>query len=428
MRYLAVIKIAFRALRRNKMRTVLTMLGIIIGVGAVIAMVALGRGAKAQVEARIAALGQNVIQIFSGSINRSGVFSGFGGAGTLTVEDAVAIQNEVPGVLAVSPEVRNGAQITAGENNWSTQVMGEGVDYLTIRVWNLAEGAMFTEADVRSAAKVCVLGKTTADRLFPDDDPVGKIIRVNMRGGNASAPMKVLGVLKPKGANMGGQDQDDTIIVPYTTAMKRFSGATTLRMMQVSAASAKQMAGVQNGIADLLRQRHRIQAGRDDDFILRNQQEITEAQTATTDVMTALLAGVATISLLVGGIGIMNIMLVSVTERTREIGIRMAVGARARDILLQFLVEAVTLSSTGGIIGILFGVSVHSILKLITDICVAMGIQNATLAAVANGPTLVSATIICTAFFFSGLIGVVSGFYPAWKASKLDPIDALRYE
>jgi putative ABC transport system permease protein len=410
------------------MRTVLTMLGIIIGVGAVIAMVALGRGAKAQVEARIAALGQNVIQIFSGSINRSGVFSGFGGAGTLTVEDAVAIQNEVPGVLAVSPEVRNGAQITAGENNWSTQVMGEGVDYLTIRVWNLAEGAMFTEADVRSAAKVCVLGKTTADRLFPDDDPVGKIIRVNMRGGNASAPMKVLGVLKPKGANMGGQDQDDTIIVPYTTAMKRFSGATTLRMMQVSAASAKQMAGVQNGIADLLRQRHRIQAGRDDDFILRNQQEITEAQTATTDVMTALLAGVATISLLVGGIGIMNIMLVSVTERTREIGIRMAVGARARDILLQFLVEAVTLSSTGGIIGILFGVSVHSILKLITDICVAMGIQNATLAAVANGPTLVSATIICTAFFFSGLIGVVSGFYPAWKASKLDPIDALRYE
>ena len=224
MRYLAVIKIAFRALRRNKMRTVLTMLGIIIGVGAVIAMVALGRGAKAQVEARIAALGQNVIQIFSGSINRNGVFSGFGGAGTLTVDDALAIQNEVPGVLAVSPEVRNGAQITAGENNWSTQVMGEGVDYLTIRVWDTAEGAMFTEADVRSAAKVCVLGKTTANQLFPDDDPVGKIIRISMRGGSASAPMRVLGVLKPKGANMGGQDQDDTIIVPYTTSMKRFSG------------------------------------------------------------------------------------------------------------------------------------------------------------------------------------------------------------
>ena len=428
MRFLAVIKIAFRALRRNKMRTVLTMLGIIIGVAAVIAMVALGRGAKAQVEARIAALGQNVIQIFSGSINRSGVFSGFGGAGTLTVDDALAIQNEVPGVLAVSPEVRNGAQITAGENNWSTQVMGEGVDYLTIRVWGLAEGAMFTDADVRSAAKVCVLGKTTADRLFPDDDPVGKIIRISMRGGSASAPMKVLGVLKPKGANMGGQDQDDTIIVPYTTAMKRFSGAITLRMMQVSAASAGQMVSVQNGIAELLRQRHRIQSGRDDDFILRNQQEITEAQTATTDVMTALLAGVATISPLVGGIGIMNIMLVSVTERTREIGIRMAVGARGHDILLQFLIEAVTLSSTGGVIGILLGVSVHNILKLIADICEALEIHNVTLAAIANGPTLVSLTIICTAFFFSALIGVISGFYPAWKASKLDPIEALRYE
>src|SRR5215470_13877753 len=334
MRYLAVIKIAFRALRRNKMRTVLTMLGIIIGVGAVIAMVALGRGAKAQVEARIAALGQNVIQIFSGSINRGGVFTGFGGAGTLTVDDALAIQNEVPNVIAVSPEVRNGAQIAAGENNWSTQVMGEGVDYLTIRQWEVEDGAMFSEADERSAAKVCVLGRTTADRLFPDEDPVGKIIRINLRGGNASVPVKVLGVLKRKGASMFGQDQDDTVIVPYTTGMKRFAGVTTLRAIQVSAASAEQLNDVQNAITDLLRQRHRIQAGRDDDFIIRNQKEITEAQTATTETMTWLLAGVAIISLIVGGIGIMNIMLVSVTERTREIGIRMAVGARAHDILL----------------------------------------------------------------------------------------------
>jgi putative ABC transport system permease protein len=411
MRYLAVIKIAFRALRRNKMRTVLTMLGIIIGVGAVIAMVALGRGAKAQVEARIAALGQNVIQVFSGSVNRSGVFSGFGGAGTLTVEDALAIQNEVPGVLAVSPEVRNGAQITAGENNWSTQVIGEGVDYLTIRTWAMAEGAMFTDADVRSAAKVCVLGKTTADRLFPDDDPVGKIIRINMRGGSASAPMKVLGVLKVKGANMGGQDQDDTVIVPYTTAMKRFSGSTTLRMMQVSAASAKQMVSVQNAIAGLLRQRHRIQDGRDDDFILRNQQEITEAQTATTDTMTALLAGVAIISLIVGGIGIMNIMLVSVTERTREIGIRMAVGARGHDILLQFLIEAVTLSSTGGLLGIALGIGGAEVITMIKQ-----------------WPTTVSPESIIIAFVFSAAVGIFFGFYPARKASKLDPIDALRYE
>jgi putative ABC transport system permease protein len=411
MRYFAVIKIAFRALRRNKLRTVLTMLGIIFGVGAVIAMVALGKAAKVQVESRIAALGQNVIQIFSGSVNRNGVFSGSGGAGTLTVDDAEAIQNEIPSVIAVSPEVSSGAQITAGENNWSTQVKGESVDYLTIRQWAVAAGAMFSEADVRSAGKVCVLGKTTADKLFPDEDPVGKIIRISMRGGSASAPMKVLGVLKVKGANTGGQDQDDTIIVPYTTAMKRFSGATTLRMINVSAASTELLVPAQNEIADLLRQRHRIQSGRDDDFIMRNQQDIAEAASATTEVMTALLAGVAGISLLVGGIGIMNIMLVSVTERTREIGIRMAVGARGRDILLQFLIEAVTLSSIGGLLGIALGVGGAKLLTLIKA-----------------WPTQVSPTAIAIAFVTSAIIGIISGFYPAWKASKLDPIEALRYE
>jgi len=264
---------------------------------------------------------------------------------------------------------------------------------------------------VRSAAKVCVLGKTTANQLFPDDDPVGKIIRISMRGGSASAPMRVLGVLKPKGANMGGQDQDDTIIVPYTTSMKRFSGAITLRMIQVSAASAEQMVSVQNGIAELLRQRHRIQAGRDDDFIMRNQQEITEAQTATTETMTALLAGVAIISLIVGGIGIMNIMLVSVTERTREIGIRMSVGARGRDILLQFLIEAVTLSAIGGLIGIGLGVATSQLL-----------------AARMHWPTLTSLSSVVVAFVFSAAIGIFFGFYPARKASQLDPIEALRYE
>jgi putative ABC transport system permease protein len=405
MRYLAVIKIAFRALRRNKLRTILTMLGIIIGVGAVIAMVALGKAAKAQVEARIAALGQNVIMVFSGSVNRSGVFSGFGGAGTLTVDDATAIQNEVPNVVAVSPEVRSGAQIAAGENNWSTQVMGEDVDYLTIRVWDIAEGAMFTEADVRSAAKVCVLGKTTADKLFLGESPVGQNIRIK------NVPVKVLGVLKAKGVSMMGSDQDDTVIVPYTTGMKRFAGVTMLRNINVSAANAGQLADVQNAIADLLRQRHRIQPGRDDDFILRNQKEIAEAQTATTDVMTALLAGVATISLLVGGIGIMNIMLVSVTERTREIGIRMAVGARGRDILLQFLIEAVTLSSIGGALGIALGIGGAKMLTLIK-----------------HWPTLVSTNSIIIAFVFSAAVGIFFGFYPARKASQLDPIEALRYE
>src|ERR1035437_9067592 len=310
MRYFVILKAAFRALRRNKMRTVLTMLGIIIGVGAVIAMVGIGNGAKAQVQARIAAQGQNVIMVFAGSVNRGGVYSGSGGAGTLTVEDALAMEKEVPGVSAVGPEVRSGAQIMAGNNNWSTSVMGEGVGYLGIRQWDIEDGTMFTDADVRAAAKVCILGKTTADHLFPEDDPVGKTIRIK------NVPMKVLGVLRSKGASMFGSDQDDTIIVPYTTGMKRFAGVTTLRMINVQAASPEQMTEVQNGIAELLRERHRIQSGRDDDFMMRNQQEIAEAMSATTEVMTALLAAIASVSLLVSGIGIMNIMLVSVTERT----------------------------------------------------------------------------------------------------------------
>jgi len=388
------------------MRTILTMLGIIIGVGAVIAMVALGRAAKVQIQARIAALGQNVVVVFSGSVNRNGVFSGFGGAGTLTVEDALAIQNEVPNIAAVSPEVRSSAQIMAGENNWSTSITGESIDYLpVIRQWDFAEGEIFTEADVRSAAKVCVLGKTTADKLFPDGGAVGQIIRIK------NVPVKVLGVLKPKGVSMVGQDQDDTVIVPYTTGMKRFAGVTMLRTINVSATSADRVADVIDSMTQLLRQRHRIQPGRDDDFIIRNPQEFFEAQNAATDTMTALLAGVATISLIVGGIGIMNIMLVSVTERTREIGIRMAVGARGYDILLQFLIEAVTLSSIGGILGILSGIGGAKMLTLIK-----------------HWPTLVSANSIILAFVFSAAVGIFFGFYPARKASQLDPIEALRYE
>jgi putative ABC transport system permease protein len=404
-RYFVIVKVAFRALRRNKLRTALTMLGIIIGVGAVIAMVGIGNGAKAQVKARIAALGQNVIQVFSGSINRGGVRSGFGGAGTLSVEDALAMAKEVPGVVGVSPEVRSGAQVMAGANNWSTSVMGESMDYLGIRQWDLEDGAMFSEADTRAAAKVCVLGKTVAENLFPEDDPVGKMIRIK------NVPIKVLGVLKRKGASMFGSDQDDVIIVPYTTGMKRFAGATMLRSILVQAASPEQIEQVQNGIAELLRQRHRIQGGRDDDFIMRNQQEIAETQTAAMDTMTALLAGVAIISLIVGGIGIMNIMLVSVTERTREIGIRMSVGARGRDILSQFLIEAVALSSTGGLLGILLGIAGARLLTIIKE-----------------WPTLISPDSIIIAFVFSAAVGVFFGFYPARKASQLDPIDALRYE
>jgi putative ABC transport system permease protein len=405
MRYFVILKVAFRALRRNKLRTVLTMLGIIIGVAAVIAMVGIGNGAKAQVQARIAALGQNVIQVFSGSITRGGAHSGFGGAGTLTVEDAQAMEREVPGVVSVSPEVRTGVQAMAGNNNWSSSIMGESVDYLTIRQWDLADGAMFSEVDVRSAGKVCILGKTTADKLFPEDDPISKIIRIR------NVPVKVLGVLKSKGASMFGSDQDDVIIVPYTTAMKRFAGVTTLRAIIVQAADADRITEVQNAITALLRQRHRIQPGADDDFMLRSQQEIADTMTATTDVMTALLAAIASVSLLVGGIGIMNIMLVSVTERTREIGIRMAVGARGRDILLQFLIEAVVLSSTGGVLGILAGVGGAKLITMIKE-----------------WPTLVSANSIIIAFVFSAAVGVFFGFYPARKASQLDPIDALHYE
>jgi len=422
MRIWATIKIALRALRRNKLRTVLTMLGIIIGVGAVIAMVGIGNGAKAQIQARIAALGQNVILIFSGSINRGGVYSGFGGAGTLTVEDALAIQNEVAGVAAVSPEARSGGQLMAGNNNWSTQIMGEGVDYFSIRQWDFADGAAFTEADVRSAAKVCVLGKTTADKLFPGEDAVGQTLRIR------NVPVRVLGVLRPKGVSMMGSDQDDTVIVPYTTCMRRLAGVTMLRAINVQAASPDRIADVQNGVTELLRQRHRIMPGRDDDFIIRNQQEISETANATTETLTALLAGVAVISLIVGGIGIMNIMLVSVTERTREIGIRMAVGARGRDILSQFLIEAVTLSSIGGAIGISLGVSAPKIVKLLAMLCSKTGIQSDFLSSAASWPTLVSADSIIVAFLFSAAVGIFFGFYPARKASRLDPIDALRYE
>ena len=405
MRIWATIKIALRALRRNKLRTVLTMLGIIIGVGAVIAMVGIGNGAKAQVQARIAALGQNVLLVFAGDFRRGGVSSGFGSAGTLTIEDALAIQNEVPGVAAVSPEIRTFGQIAVGNQNVNSSVQGEGVDYLTIRQWDLADGSNFTEADVRSAAKVAIIGKTTADRLFAEDDPVGKVIRIR------NVPIKVLGVLKAKGSSLMGSDQDDVVIMPYTTAMRRIAGTTTLRGIIISTISSDRMAEVQNGIIELLRQRHRIQAGREDDFTVRSQQEISEAMTATTETMTALLAGVAIISLIVGGIGIMNIMLVSVTERTREIGIRMAVGARGRDILSQFLIEAVTLSSIGGLLGIAVGLGGAKAITVIKQ-----------------WPTLVSVDSIIIAFCFSAAVGVFFGFYPARKAAQLDPIEALRYE
>ncbi|HXU79665.1 MAG TPA: ABC transporter permease [Methylomirabilota bacterium] len=404
-RITATIKIALRALRRNKLRTLLTMLGIIFGVGAVIGSVSITNGAKSQVEAQIASLGQNVILVFSGSFTRGGVHSGWGGAGTLTVDDAEAIQREVAGVTVVSPEVRNGALIAAGNQNWTTQVLGESGDYFTLRQWPIREGASFSEQDVRSANKIAVIGQTIANQLFPGENPVGQIIRIR------SAPFIICGVLAPKGMSMMGSDQDDVVVIPYTSAMKRLFGMTTLRTINVQTATAELLTPVQEQITGLLRQRHRIVPGRDDDFTARNQQEIAEAATATARVMSFLLAGIAAVSLVVGGIGIMNIMLVSVTERTREIGIRMAVGARGHDILVQFLVEAVTLSAIGGIVGIGIGMGVS---KLIGSLM--------------QWPTLTPVFWIGVAFVSSALVGILSGFYPAWKASQLDPIDALRYE
>ena len=405
MRLGATFKIAVRALRRNLLRTVLTMLGIVIGVGAVIAMVSIGNGAKAQVESQIASLGQNVILIFSGSTSRGGMNTGWGSAGTLSVDDAEALRREIPTVLNVSAEVRTFSQVAAGSQNWLTQILGESADYLEIRQWPLKSGAMFSEADVRAAAKIAIIGTTTAQQLFGDNDPVGQIVRIK------NSPFIIAGLLAPKGLSIMGSDQDDVLIVPYTSAMKRLTGNTSLRSIAVQASSPLTLMETQQQITELFRQRHRIMPGRDDDFTVRTQQEIAEAATATSKIMTVLLGAIASVSLLVGGIGIMNIMLVSVTERTREIGIRMAVGAQGRDILLQFLTEAITLSLIGGIIGILLGVGTSRLL-----------------ATKMNWPTLTSPASILIAFFFSAAVGIFFGFYPARKASQLDPIDALRYE
>src|ERR1700694_401553 len=405
MRVGSTFNVAFHALRRNKMRSVLTALGIIIGVAAVIAMVGIGNGAKAQVESQIASLGQNVILIFSGSTTASGIRTGWGGAGTLKVEDAEAIRREVPGVVAVSEEVASNTQVAAGNQNWFTRVLGESADYFDLRQWPLADGAPFTAQDVRSANKVCVIGRTTATQIYGNDSPVGQILRIK------NVPFVITGVLTPKGLSAQGPDQDDVVVMPYTSAMKRVSGGTTLRNINVQVGSASQLHPAQQQIISLLRQRHNIRAGKDDDFTVRGQQEIAEMATAQSKTMTLLLGAIAGVSLIVGGIGIMNIMLVSVTERTREIGVRLAVGAHGHDILTQFLIEAVALSSVGGLIGIVLGIGASRLLSIY-----------------ASWPTLISTTSIAIAFLFSAAVGVFFGFYPARKAAALDPIEALRYE
>ena len=406
MRLASTFKIAGRALRRNKLRSALTALGIIIGVGAVIAMVSIGNGAKAQVEAQIASLGENVILIFSGSTTSSGIRTGWGGAGTLKIEDAEAIRREIPAVTRVSEEVVSTAQVSAGNQNWFTRIYGESADYFELRQWALADGAPFTDQDTRSANKVCVIGRTTATQIYGHEDVIGQVLRIK------GVPFVITGVLTSKGLSPQGTDQDDIVIMPYSSAMKRvMGGGTTLRNINVQVASSKELASAQQQIIELLRQRHNIRGGKDDDFTVRTQEEIAATATATSRVMTWLLGAIAGVSLIVGGIGIMNIMLVSVTERTREIGVRLAVGAHGRDILTQFLIEAVSLSSLGGVIGIVLGLGLSQLVSVI-----------------AHWPILISITSIVGSFFFSAVVGVFFGFYPAREASRLDPIEALRYE
>jgi len=402
MRIFASLRIAARALRRNKMRSLLTMLGIIIGVGAVIGSVSLTTGATKQVESQVASLGESVVTIFSGNFTSGGMRGGWGSAPTLTVEDARAIKDSVPNVVAVSPEVRDRSQVLANGLNWNTQILGESPDYPQIRNWTIASGAMFSDTDVRALAKVAVIGKTVADQLFPNEDALGQTIRIR------NLPFKIIGVLASKGFNLFGQDQDDVVIIPYSSHMRRITARIFVNSILVQAANDKVINNVQEGITQLLLARHR---SREQDFTVRNQVELMQTVSASSRIMGFLLAGVAAVSLVVGGIGIMNIMLVSVTERTREIGIRMAVGARAADILVQFLIEAVTLSVIGGGIGIAGGM-----------------IFSWLIASMQGWPTSTPWTWIIIAFVSSAVIGIVSGFYPAWKASKLDPIDALRYE
>lgn len=405
MNFLNIMKVSTRSLGRNKLRSFLTMLGIIIGVGAVIAMMAVGTGAQVSIQQQIASLGTNVLLIFPGSLNQGGVRTGTGSVTTLNADDLAAIQTQCPSVGMASPVIMTSGQLVFGEQNWGTRITGSNPDYFEIRSWPLSSGVPFTDADVRSATKVCVLGQTIVDNLFKGSNAVGAVIRIK------KMPFKVVGVLSPKGQSAQGQDQDDIVIAPYSTVQKKMMGVTYLGMMMVSAVSEKSMDDAQSQITDLLRTRHKIQPWEDNDFTVRSQTEIANAASATTKVLTILLASIASISLLVGGIGIMNIMLVSVTERTREIGIRMSIGARGRDILLQFLVEAVVLSMAGGLIGVIIGVGSSNLISKL-----------------AGWPTLVAASSVGLAFLFAAGVGIFFGFYPARKAAMLNPIDALRYE
>jgi len=401
-------KISLRALRVNKMRSALTMLGIIIGVGAVITMLAVGTGASERIAAQMASIGSNLLIIIPGSSTSGGIRMGSGTLSTLTQDDAEAIARECPAVSDVAPMYNGTAQVVYGNQNWSTVIIGTTPGILPVRDWTLVSGKAFTDQDVRNAGKVCILGQTVVDNLFGNADPVGQIVRIK------KVPFTVIGVLEKKGQTDRGQDQDDTIFVPLTTAQKKLFGVPFIGMVRsisVKARDAGSMEAAEAQITELLRQRHRISPRQDLDFTVRNLTQMMQAREQSTQVMGLLLAAIASVSLLVGGIGIMNIMLVSVTERTREIGIRMSVGAKTGDIRLQFLIEALTLSLIGGVVGIILGISGSKVVTLL-----------------AGWATVVSPLSVLLAFGFSGLVGLFFGFYPAYKASLLSPIDALHCE
>jgi putative ABC transport system permease protein len=401
----AVLKMALRALARNKARSALTMLGIIIGVASVIAMVSLGQGATKQVQDQISSMGTNLLIVQAGSQRAGGMRGGAGTSTSLTPDDMEAILRQVPSVAAGTPSVGASVPLVAGNQNWQTRAEGVDVTQPAIRVRSVAQGQFFTEADVRSAARVAVIGQTVADALFPGQDPVGQTMRVR------NLTFRVVGVLQVKGQSQMGQDQDDTLLMPYTTVMKKLLATNYVSSLQFSAVSQEATATAERDIATLLRARHNLRAGQEDDFTVRNLSDVAETAAETSKVMTMLLSGIAAVSLLVGGIGIMNIMLVSVTERTREIGIRMAVGARSRQVQWQFLIESLVLGLLGGLTGIAVGVA--------TSYSLSVGF---------GWPSLLSPTAMVGSAVFSMMIGIFFGYYPARQAAALDPIEALRFE
>jgi putative ABC transport system permease protein len=405
MDFIAILKIAVRALTRNKMRSLLTMLGIVIGVGAVIATVGLGQGAQQQVQDQIASMGTDLLYISSGSVNKGGIRLGGGATKTLVYDDMKAIQQQVPTIGQVAPGAGASALVVADNQNWSTRITGTEPQYFDIRNWDFAKGANFTQDDVTRASNVVVLGATVQQNLFGNSDPTGKTVRIG------NLPFQVVGVLQAKGQSGMGQDQDDGVFVPITTLQKKITGQDWLQYIMASATSQSASYAAQGQITSLLRDRHRIRAGQDDDFSVRNLADVAQLADESSKVMTLLLASIAGVSLIVGGIGIMNIMLVSVTERTREIGIRIAIGATESDVLRQFLSESVVLSMAGGILGILFGVA-----------------SSMTITRVLGWSILISPVAVGAAVVFSTAVGIFFGFYPARKAAMLDPIEALRFE